>query len=401
MSTPSLEVADVVRELTDEPGEIPGLRITTAQRYVLEDIVMCRTAGLGGHVERCDHCKHEHISYNSCGNRHCPKCLASKHAEWLDARKQDLLTVPYFHVVFTLHQEVAHLALQNKKVIYKILFRAASETLKQIAADPKHLGAEIGFLAVLHTWGQTLLHHPHLHCVVPGGGLSQDKSSWVPSRDNFFLPVQVLSAVYRGKFLHYLRTAYDEGKLQFSGKMAYLSRPIGFKNWCRTLKNKGWVVYSKPPFGGPKQVLTYLARYTHRVAIANSRLVSFENGMVSFRYKDYAKGAKQRIMSLSAEEFLRRFLLHVLPRRFQRIRYFGLLGNRCRKDKIALSRRLIIEAGISVTSNQDALTIENAQSSAPRRCPKCGIGKMVTMESIPPFPPANLVQARTHQTNFT
>ena len=393
MSRPSLEVGDIVRGMMDEGGGILGLRTTQAQRYVLEDIAMCRTVELGGHVERCDHCGHVRIAYNSCGNRHCPKCLSSKHAEWLDARKKDLLPVPYFHVVFTLHPEVVKLALQNKKTIYELLFRASSDTLKQIAADPKHLGAEIGFVTVLHTWGQTLMHHPHLHCVVPGGGLSANRSSWVPCRENYFLPIHVLSAVYRGKFLEYLRAAYEAGELRFSGEMAHLSDSRRFRDWCFGLRKKGWIVYSKAPFGGPEQVLKYLARYTHRVAIANSRLISFENGKVGFRYKDYANGSTQRVMTLTGQEFLRRFLLHVLPRGFQRIRHYGFLANRCHQEKVALSRRLIDEAGISTPETLVQSSIESARSASVQKCSECGIGKMIKQVPFAPYPARRVLSA--------
>ena len=381
-----MEVADVIREFLDAQGRAPDLRMNVAQRQVLAALAACRTAQLGGHVERCDNgsCDHERIAYNSCLDRHCPKCQALKQAKWLDARRKDLLPVPYFHVVFTLPQEASKVALQNKRVMYGILIRAASETLKQIARDPKHLGAEIGFMAVLHTWGQTLLHHPHLHCVVPGGGLASDSSRWIECRKNFFLPVQVLSQVFRGKFLDYLRIAYKKGQLRFAGKLEHLTHETEFETWCAELRRKGWVVYAKAPFGGPQQVLKYLARYTHRVAIANSRLVSLKNGKVSFRYKDYARGDAARIMSVDVPEFARRFTLHVLPRGFQRIRHYGLLANVCRKDKLQLSRDLLAAAG---TDGLDLIDPPGADKTEEphNRCPKCHVGTVVVVEKLKPL----------------
>lgn len=319
-SRPKLELADVIRAHGSEFLQGVGCSATPHQRRVLRDLVACRTSALGGHVEECDTCGHEKISYNSCRNRHCPKCQGSARARWFEAREADLLPVEYFHVVFTVPQAIAAIALQNKRVVYGVLFKASSETLKQIAADPKHLGAEIGFLSVLHTWGQELLHHPHVHCVVPGGGLSPDGRRWVACRRGFFLPVRVLSSVFRGKFLELLRTAFEQGKLSFHGNLRRLQDARVFEAYLADTYRTNWVVYSKRPFGGPAQVLKYLARYTHRVAISNRRVLSLRDGKVRLSWKDYASGNRRRIMTLEAGEFIRRFLLHVLPPGFVRLR---------------------------------------------------------------------------------
>ena len=352
--------------------------MSTAQWRVLRDIAVCRTAELGGHVEQCNECGHQRIAYNSCRNRHCPKCQAHKRAEWLEARCEDLLPVPYFHVVFTMPQEAAQIALHNKAVVYDILFRAAADTLKQIAADPKHLGAKVGVLAVLHTWGQTLVHHPHVHCVVPGGGLSADGQRWIPCRPNYFLPVQVLSAVYRGKFLDYLHKAYAKGDLVLAGRLEHLEHESAFEARCAKLRSKSWVVYAKPPFGGPQQVLKYLARYTHRVAIANSRLEAFDGCTVRFRYKNYAAGAAHRSMTLQAVEFLRRFCLHVLPKGFVRIRYYGLLAHRCRRDNVACARELLGDARTA------QISVESVDADTLKSCPECDSGVMRIIERFKP-----------------
>ena len=372
MSKPSFEVADVICNLLDADGTVPGLRLSTAQKRVLTLLRICRTAMLGGHVEKCEGCAEVRIAYNSCRNRHCPKCQASKRAAWLEARCQDLLAVPYFHVVFTLPLELGPLALQNKREVYKALFDAAAATLKTIALDPKHLGAEIGFIGVLHTWGQTLAHHPHLHCVIPGGGLSTDGKRWISCRKKFFLPVRVLSRLYRGKLLAALQESFEAGRLEFHGVLKELGSDNHFKNLCRKLRKKEWVVYSKPPFGGPEQVLKYLARYTHRVAIANSRLVSVSRDTVSFCYKDYARDNQQRIMTLDSVEFLRRFLQHVLPRKFVRIRHYGFLANRARKEKLGLCRQLL-EPIAKVKTDPESLPASLPTSDIEKKCcPKCG-----------------------------
>ena len=341
MNRPPYEVADVIREYGKQFVQTYGGLLDLIHLRVLHAIENCRTAVLGGHIEECDQCRHRVISYNSCLNRHCPKCQGAAREKWLANRTADLLPVPYFPVVFTVPQLLAPLALQNKRVVYGILFRAASETLLEVAANPKHLGAETGFLAVLHTWGQNLQHHPHLHCVVPGGGLSPDHTRWISARSHFLLPVKVLSRVFRGKFLALLQTAFRKGRLQFHGSLAALPRKPAFQSLLGRAYSCEWVVYTKPPFGSPEQVLRYLSRYTHRVAISNHRIVKVADGNVTFLWRDYAHGNKKRQMTLPACEFLRRFFLHVLPQGFVRIRHFGFLANRHRKTSLELCRRLL------------------------------------------------------------
>ena len=350
--------------------------LSREQRRALRDIRDCRTAALGGHLHQCDQCGHRVILYNSCRNRHCPKCQATARARWLAQRETELLPVPYFHVVFTLPQELAHLALQNPKQIYTILFRAASQTLLEIAADPKHLGASIGFLAVLHTWGQNLHLHPHLHCVVPGGGISPDGSRWIACRKSFFLPVRVLSRMFRKKFLRYLRNAFRQGGLHFSGALQSLADPPAFQLLCQKAAAIEWVVHAKPPFGGPQRVLKYLARYTHRVAISNHRLRSLENGRVSFDWKDYRDHSRTKIMTLEAVEFIRRFLLHVLPAGLVRIRQFGFLANRVRQQKLAQCRALLAAPPIHPDGRPPA------RLEDPQRCPLCKLGWMIVIELL-------------------
>ncbi len=377
MTTSTLEVADVIRELEDIDGNIPGLWLTYAQKRVLRDLLACRTLQLGlHHIEKCDLCPHTIKTFNSCRNRNCPKCGGKQRAKWLDDRSKDLLPVPYFHGVFTLPADFAQVALQNQSVVYNILFRATADSLKEVAADPRYLGAHIGFVAVLHTWGQTLQHHPHVHCVIPGGGLAPDGSRWIPRPETFLLPVHVLSAAYRDKFLDYLKAAFRAGQLRFSGRLAHLAEQENFDALCKRWKDKGWVVHVKPPFSGPRVVLKYLARYTNRVAIGNSRLVSFENGRVSFRYKDYARGSEQRIMSLDAKEFLRRFLMHVLPIGFMSIRHYGLLANRCRSKKLLLCRDLLAKAGIELEPEPTIDETSDDVDPERHRCPLCGVGTM-------------------------
>jgi hypothetical protein len=313
-------------------------------------IERCRTAALGGHVEQCDTCGHQRISYNSCRNRHCPKCQSLAKARWLEARLADLLPVEYFHVVFTLPEQLASVALQNKRVVYNLLFAATAETLRTIATDPRHLGAEIGFLAVLHTWGQTLCHHPHLHCVIPGGGLAADGARWISCRPGFFLSVNVLARLFRRLFLQGLERAYENDKLTFSGSLECLAKARAFRQLLANLRAREWWVYAKPPFGGPEQVLAYLGRYTHRVAISNHRLLSLKDGNVTFKWRDYRHANQESLMSLKADEFIRRFVLHVLPRGFQRIRQFGLLANRRRHDQLARCRQLLDTAAPTAPS---------------------------------------------------
>jgi Putative transposase/Transposase zinc-binding domain len=338
---PALEVADVVRAHGEQFRQTHASSLSTGQKRVLRAIEICRTATLGGHLERCDQCGHERNAYNSCGDRHCPKCQSLARARWLEKRRADLLPTHYFHVVFTLPDSLASLTLQNKRVMYDVLFRATAQTLQSIAADPKRLGARIGFFCILHSWGQTLNAHPHLHCVVPGGGISLDGRRWVACCPNFFLPVRVLSKRFRRLYLYYLERAHCNGKLHFHGKLQRLSEPQEFARYLALLRRKKWVVYSKPPFGGPERVLDYLGRYTQRVAISNNRLKELKDGQVTFTYKDYKHEHQQKLMTLSADEFLRRFLLHVLPDGFQRIRHYGLLGNRHRAENAAHCRELL------------------------------------------------------------
>lgn len=390
MARPPLEVADIIRALGDSVSDVAGLAISAAQRRVLQALTACRTARLGGHVEHCDRCEHERIAYNSCRNRHCPKCQATRRAQWFEARRRDLLPAEYFHVVFTVPAEVGAIALQNKRTLYGILFRAASETLLEIAADPRHLGASIGLVAVLHTWSQTLLHHPHVHCIVPGGGLSPGRDCWISSRPGFFLPVKVLGSLYRGKFLAYLAEAYRSGDLHLTETLEHLLDPGQFAALLGELRRKPWVVYAKPPAAGPESVLGYLARYTHRVAIANSRLVSLEHHVVRFRYKDHAAAGGPRIMQLDAAEFVRRFLLHVLPRGFVRIRHYGLLANVARRDNVELCRSLMPTADAEQSRiPSDCQTASAAACN--ESCPKCGVGRMLRTQTFRPGSPPTAI----------
>jgi len=349
-------------------------------------IELCRTAALGGHIERCDRCDHQRICYNSCRDRHCPKCQSLARAQWLEDRRSELLDTQYFHVVFTLPQPIAAIALQNKQVVYNILFRATAETLRTIAADPKHLGAQIGFFAVLHTWGQTLVGHPHLHCVVPGGGISPDGTRWISCRSNFFLPVSVLSRLFRRLFLDYLRQAFDAGDLQFFSHLQPLHIRNAFLRHIALARKKDWVVYAKQPFAGPEQVLEYVARYTHRVAISNGRLLNIDDGKVQFRWKDYRDGNRQKLMTLDAAEFIRRFLLHVLPDGFQRIRYYGFLANRYRAENLVLCRQLLQMPPPAVapeaTTRDYRDRYEALTSVSLKTCPLCRCGTMVVIETF-------------------
>ena len=394
MDRPPLEVAEVFRRYGPAYRQEHGASLSTAQRRVMTAIEVCRTAALGGHVEQCDQCRHQRISYNSCGNRHCPKCQSLARAEWLEHRQAELLDCEYFHVVFTLPEQIAAIAYQNKRVVYGLLFRAAAETLRTLAADPQHLGAQIGFFAVLHTWGQTLVHHPHLHCVVTGGGLSPDGSRWICCRRGFLFPVRVLSRLFRRLFLEYLLKAFDAGELQFFCSLEPLrDRGAFLRYWAPTRKAQ-WVVYAKRPFAGPQQVLDYVGRYTHRVAISNNRLLGIEDGQVCFRWKDYRDGNQQKIMILAAEEFIRRFLLHVLPAGFQRLRYYGLLGNRYREEKLARCRQLL---GMPPAQTPDSEPPQDYRDRYQQltgcslsECPVCHRGCMRVVETLPPAhgPPA-------------
>ena len=379
MNRPPLEVADIVRAQGNRFIENHSRWIHWTHRKVLQAIAACRTPILGGHRDQCSRCGYRAISYNSCRNRHCPKCQNGARDKWVAARHHDLLAVAYVHVVFTLPQQLSHLMLQNKKVLYDLLFRASAETLLAVARDPKHLGAEIGFLSVLHTWGQNLLHHPHIHCVIPAGGLKADHRQWVHPRYKFFLPVGVLSKVFRGKFVAGLKRAFQQRRLTFAGTLKPLENEKAFRSFLRTLFRHNWVVYAKPPFGGPQHVIGYLARYTHRVAISNHRLVTFQDNQVTFRWKDYAHGNKKKMMTLSSQQFLRRFLLHVLPRGFVRIRSFGFLANRCRATLLPHCRLLLLN---NPTPPIITVTKSSPAQSAIFRCPLCA-SLMITIETFP------------------
>jgi hypothetical protein len=375
MSRPPLEVADLIRSAGTAFIERNHQWLSWKHIKVLLAIARCRTAALGGHLDECTRCGHRAtISYNSCRNRHCPKCQTAARERWIAARHRELLPTRYVHVVFTLPPQLAALALQNKKVIYGLLFRASAETLLEVARDPRHLGAEIGFFTVLHTWSQKLRLHPHVHCVIPAGGLSLDHTHWVKSRERFFLPIHVLRRVFRGKFVAALRQAFQEDQLNFHADLTCLAQPKTFAAWLRPLFRKDWVVYAKPPFGGPDYVLQYLGRYTHRVAISNHRLVSFAEGKVTFRWRDSAHNNEQKLLTLSLDEFLRRFLLHVLPKGFVRIRNFGFLANRRRATLLPLCFHLL---GSAPQTAQD--TSDTKDSSDFWLCPKCG-GPMQVIE---------------------
>ena len=376
MGRQRLEVADVVRAHRDDFVAARDGRVSGAERRVLDDIASCRTAARGGHVERCDRCGHERVSYNSCRNRHCPKCQETARAEWTAEREREILPVEYFHVVFTIPHDLAGIALQNKKIVYDILFRASAATLNAIARDPKHLGAEIGVLSVLHTWGQTLQHHPHIHCLVPGGGLSEDGTRWIACRPGFFLPVRVLSKLFRGKFLDQLRSAFDRGELCLHGRIAELKNRVAFESLLESVCAKKWRVYAKPPFGRPEFVLRYLARYTHRVAISNARLLALHDGRVTFAWKDYRKHGKSRKMTLDAVQFLRRFLLHLLPKGFVRVRAYGFLANRHRAAKLAQCRWAIAQIAATTGDESSRDVGSPAAEDNLGRCPACKAGRM-------------------------
>lgn len=375
MNAPPFEVADIVRAAGKNFIEKNRCRLSWQHLRVLRAIEGCRTAALGGHLDQCSRCGHQAISYNSCRNRHCAKCQTNARDKWLAAREAELLHTRYVHVVFTLPHQLSQLALANKRIVYDLLLRASAATLLEIAADPKHLGAEIGFLSVLHTWGQNVLHHPHVHCVIPGGGLSPDHQHWLHPRYAFFLAVKVLSRVFRGKFTAGLKGAFRKRQLAFPGSLRPLAEERAFRSFLRLLFRQDWVVYAKPPFGGPLHVLHYLAQYTHRVAISNHRIVAFADGQVTFRWKDYAHGSKQKLMTVTAEEFLRRFLLHVLPHGFVRIRFFGFLANRRRKVLLPLCQQLL---RMCMPSSPDSAN-PKACSRALWQCPRCG-GEMLLVQ---------------------
>jgi putative transposase/transposase-like zinc-binding protein len=381
LGRPAWEVADVIRQHGAAFRTRHGGHLRAAQAKALRDLARCRTAALGGHVERCLDCGHDRIAYNSCRNRHCPKCQALARARWLDREAEHLLPVEYHHVVFTLPAELSDLALANPAVLYDLLFQAASATLREVAANPKRLGAQVGVLMVLHTWGQNLHHHPHVHGVVTGGGLScsargmvDECPRWVACRPGFFLPVRVLSRVFRGQFLAGLRAAFAAGRLAFPAALAALAAPAAFATFLAPLSAREWVVYAKPPFGGPAQVLKYLARYTHRVAISNHRLLAVADGQVCFRYRDYAGGHRTKTLTLTADEFLRRFVQHVLPSGFVKVRHYGLLANRRRADRLAQCRRRLLglaAAAVPLPSRGAADATPIAPATPPT-CPHCG-----------------------------
>jgi hypothetical protein len=381
---PAVEVADIFRRRGPAWRASHAGHASLGQLKVMSAIERCRTAALGGHVERCEACAHLRISYNSCRNRHCPKCQAAAAKEWLADRRAELLPVPYFHVVFTLPGPIADIAYQNKAVVYDLLLKTAAETLITVAADPKHLGARIGLTAVLHTWGSALTHHPHAHIIVPGGGFSPDGQHWIACRPGFFLSVRVLSRLFRRLFLERLTAAYQTGRLEFFADQAALAEPAVFKAHLGALRKVEWVVYAKPPFGGSDAVLAYLSRYTHRIAIANSRLVAFDGTRVTFKWKDYrAKtDARYKLMTLDADEFIRRFLIHVLPDGFHRIRHYGFLANGNRTGNIALARQLLGMPAAPSSSESDGAD-GSQQEDEWNTCPCCG-GRMVIIETFEP-----------------
>ena len=396
MNRPPLEVAPISSAPQRAAfGERNRQWLSWKHVKVLLAIARCRTAALGGHLDECTRCGHRAtISYNSCRNRHCPKCQTSARERWIAARQRELLPTRYVHVVFTLPRQLAALALQNKKLIYDLLFRASAETLLEVARDPRHLGAELGFFSVLHTWNQKLQLHPHIHCVIPAGGLSLDHTHWIKSRQtSFFLPVKVLSRVFRGKFVAALKGAFRDGQLHFHGNLTLLAQPKIFAAWLRTLFRNDWVVYSKPPFGGPEYVLQYLGRYTHRVAISNHRLISLADGKVTFRWRDSAHHNVQKAMTLTLDEFLRRFLLHVLPKGFVRIRNFGFLANRRRAKLLPLCFPLL-----GSTPHAEQKLSGSKDSGDLWRCPKCGgsmrvIERLTAVEIQLRSPPALVIEA--------
>lgn len=383
----SLEVAHIFRAYGQAYRDLHGHKLPLRHLRAMRAIELCRTEKLGGHVDTCDHCGALRISYNSCRNRHCPKCQCLDKERWVEARKRDVLPTHYFHVVFTVPDILRPLALRNQRTVYNILFKSVAETLKTLCKDPKHLGAQIGFIAVLHTWSQVLLEHLHIHCIVPGGGLSADEKRWVGAK-KFFIPVKVLSAMFRGKFLHYLKKAYESGDLKFPGKIAHLKERFSFKQFLSSLYRKNWVVYCKPPFKKPGDVVEYLGRYTHRVALSNDRIVKFDGDRVTFRWRDSSDNNKMKLMTLDAFEFIRRFLLHVLPNGFMKIRHYGILSNRSRKTKLCRCKELL---GVLDNDNADKPDRSGWQELYlkltgidPRVCPRCGKGKMVLKETLVP-----------------
>ena len=394
-------MADIFRRYGEAYRQQHDGSLSTAQRRVMTAIEVCRTAALGGHLERCDCCNHERPCYDSCGDRHCPKCQSLARAAWVEKRTAEVLPTHYFHVVFSVPEQIASIAYQNKAVVYDILFRAVAETLTTIGADPKHVGAEIGFFAVLHSWGQNLMFHPHLHCVVPGGGISPDDSRWISCRPHFFLPVRVLSRLFRRLFLTYLQEAFDAGNLQFFSSLEALRDPQAFQCHLDSVRNLEWVVYAKPPFAGPQQVVDYVGRYTHRVAISNQRILDIKNGQVKFIWRDYRDHNQQKIMPLSADEFIRRFLLHVLPNGFHRIRYYGFLANPHRKQKLELCRQLLgaVPSPTPPVGSSEPVTPEDYRDRydrltgrSLRECPVCHRGHMIAVQALQPVRSSPAIQ---------
>ncbi len=383
MGRPALEVADIFRDHGAAWRRANAGHVSLGQLKVMSAIESCRTAALGGHVARCEKCAHTLIAYNSCRNRHCPKCQGTAAKEWLAEREAELLPVPYFHLVFTLPGQIADIAYQNKAVIYDLLFKASAETLITIAADPKHLGARVGVLSVLHTWGSALTHHPHVHMIVPGGGISLDATKWISCRPGFFLPVRVLSRLFRRLFLERLGAAHQAGELRFFGNHAPLADAQAFAAYLAPLRNSEWVVYSKRPFGGPKEVLRYLARYTHRVAISNRRLIACDDKGVTFKWKDYRLEGRERykVMTLATHEFIRRFLIHLLPSGFHRIRYYGLFASTTRAGNIARARELLAVPMLPIEAINAASTHADEPQTPEHPCPCCG-GRMIIIETF-------------------
>jgi len=400
LARPKLEVADIFRRHGQAWRQANAGHVSLGQLKVMSAIENCRTAALGGHVARCenDKCGHIQIAYNSCRNRHCPKCQGAAAREWLAAREAELLPVPYFHIVFSLPAQIADIAYHNKAAIYDILFKASAETLITIAADPKHLGVRIGVLSVLHTWGSALTHHPHVHMIVPGGGISLNGERWIACRPGFFLPVRVLSRLFRRLVLEKLAAAHQAGALQFLGKHAALSNAPTFAAYLAPLRNSEWVVYSKRPFGGPAEVLRYLARYTHRVAISNRRLVSVNDKGVTFKWKDYRLEGRERygVMTLDTHEFIRRFLMHVLPQGFHRIRYYGLLTSPARANNIARIRKLLAVPLIPIEAIKAATTNPEEPKAPEHACPCCG-SRMRVIETFLPGQQPNASRSPQHR----
>ena len=384
-----LEVADIMREYGEDyrREHKPPSRMIK----VMNAIESCRTSKLGGHIDECDNCGHIKISYNSCRNRHCPKCQGLAKERWLMDRKSDLLPIEYFHMVFTIPDTLNPLTLRNQKEIYSILFKSVSETLIELGKDPKYLGADIGFIGILHTWGQNLMVHPHIHCIVPGGGLSFDTKRWISSREKFFIPVKVLSRLFRGKVLFYLKEAHRKERLKFPGNIKELSKEREFNMFMDSLYKKEWVVYSKPPFKNAEHVLEYLGRYTHRVAISNNRITDIKDGKVTFRYKDYKDGNKNKLMTIKAHEFIRRFLLHILPDNFVKIRHYGILSNRNRRTKLKRCKEIL---GISTKETKKKKSWQELllelTGKDPRKCSCCGVGKMITKEILSSYSDKNM-----------